>query len=106
VPMAAYEPRRLVAAMAAHDYPLQSLVYGTAVWRMLRWRLGRRKPAGWDPGECVAGIVYAFVRGMQGPNTPADAAGHRYGVFSWKPHPGIWKRLSDLFAGDLPGERP
>jgi exodeoxyribonuclease V beta subunit len=104
VPMAAYEPRRLVAAMAAHDYPLQSLVYGTAVWRMLRWRLGRRKPAGWDPGECIAGIVYAFVRGMQGPNTPADAAGHLYGVFSWKPHPGIWKRLSDLFAGDLPGE--
>ena len=104
VPMAAYEPRRLVAAMAAHDYPLQSLVYGTAAWRMLRWRLGRRKPAGWDPGECIAGIVYAFVRGMQGPDTPADAAGHRYGVFSWKPHPGIWKRLSDLFAGDLPGE--
>ncbi|MEX0671149.1 MAG: UvrD-helicase domain-containing protein, partial [Pirellulales bacterium] len=105
VPLAAYAPARLFAAMAAHHYPLQALVYGTALWRMLRWRLGRSKPAGWDPGECLAGIVYAYVRGMQGAETPVDAAGHRYGVFSWQPPPGIWKRLSDLLAGDLTGVR-
>jgi exodeoxyribonuclease V beta subunit len=105
VPLAAYAPHRLHAAMAAHHYPLQALVYGTAVWRMLRWRLGPRKPAGWDPGECISGIVYGFVRGMQGPATPVDAAGHRYGVFSWQPPAGLWKRLSDVFAGDLTGVR-
>jgi len=100
-PLAAYAPARLVAAMTGHHYPLQALVYGTAVWRMLRWRLGPRKPAGWDPGECLAGVVYGFVRGMKGPDTPVDAAGGRYGVFTWQPQAGIWRRLSDLFAGDL-----
>ena len=102
-PLAAYAPAKLVAAMAAHHYPLQALVYGTAVWRMLRWRLAPRQPAGWDPGECIAGVVYGFVRGMQGPDTPVDAEGGRYGVFAWQPPPGIWRRLSDLFAGDLTG---
>ena len=102
-PLAAYAPAKLVTAMADHHYPLQALVYGTAIWRMLRWRLGRRKPAGWDPGDCIAGVVYGFVRGMKGPDTPVDAAGSRYGVFTWQPPPNIWRRLSDLFAGDLTG---
>ena len=104
-PLEAYAPARLVAAMAGHHYPLQALVYGTAVWRMLRWRLGPRQPADWDPGACIAGIVYGFVRGMKGPSTPIDAAGSRYGVFAWQPPSGIWRRLSDLFAGDLTGVR-
>jgi exodeoxyribonuclease V beta subunit len=104
-PLTAYAPVHLDAAMAHHHYPLQALVYGTAVWRMLRWRLGRRHPAGWDPGECIAGIVYGFIRGMQGPTTPAGADGRRYGVFTWQPPAGIWRRLSDLFAGDLTGVR-
>jgi len=102
-PLADYAPERLVAAMADHHYPLQALVYGTAIWRMLRWKLERRKPAGWDPGECIAGVVYAYVRGMKGPDTPVDAAGGRYGVFTWQPPPAIWRRLSDLFAGNLTG---
>ena len=72
---------------------------------MLRWRLGPQKPSGWDPGECIAGVVYGFVRGMKGPDTPLDEAGHRYGVFTWQPPQGIWRRLSDLFAGDLRGVR-
>jgi len=105
-PLAAYAPAGLDAAMAHHHYPLQALVYGTAVWRMLRWRLGRRHPADWDPGECIAGIVYGFIRGMQGPGTPVAADGRRYGVFTWQPPAGIWRRLSDLFAGDLTGVRP
>ncbi len=99
VPLAAYAPGRLVDAMADHHYPLQALVYGTAVYRLLRWRLGPTKPPGWDPGGCIAGVVYGFTRGMQGPDTPVDAAGHRYGVFAWVPPPAIWRRLSDLLAG-------
>jgi exodeoxyribonuclease V beta subunit len=102
-PLSAYAPTQLVAAMGSHHYPLQALVYGTAVWRMLRWRLGPRKPVGWDPGDCIAGVVYGFVRGMKGPDTPIDTAGGRYGVFAWQPPTGIWRRLSDLFAGDLTG---
>jgi exodeoxyribonuclease V beta subunit len=105
-PLTAYAPARLVAAMEDHHYPLQALVYGTAVWRMLRWRLGSRKPAGWDPSECLVGAVYGFIRGMKGPTTPSDEAGGRYGVFTWQPPPGIWRRLSDLFAGDLTGVTP
>jgi len=104
-PLAAYAPDRLVAAMAHGHYPLQALVYGTAVYRMLRWRLGPRKPTGWDPGECLAGVVYAFVRGMKGPGTPVDGEGRRYGVFTWQPPAGIWRRLSDLLAGDRKGLR-
>jgi exodeoxyribonuclease V beta subunit len=99
VPLAAYAPGRLVDAMADHHYPLQALVYGTAVYRLLRWRLGPTKPPGWDPGGCIAGVVYGFTRGMQGPDTPVDAAGHRYGVFAWVPPAAIWRRLSDLLAG-------
>lgn len=102
-PLAAYAPARLVSAMTCNDYPLQALVYGTAVYRMLRWRLGRTKPAGWDPGSCIAGIVYAFVRGMCGPSTPVDAAGRSYGVFTWQPPAGMWRRLSNLLAGDRKG---
>lgn len=102
-PLAFYAPAKLFGAMASHHYLLQSLVYGTAVWRMLRWKLGPRKPAGWDPGECIAGVVYGFVRGMKGAATPEDATGGRYGVFTWQPPEGIWQRLSDLFAGDLSG---
>jgi exodeoxyribonuclease V beta subunit len=99
VPLAAYAPSRLVAAMEDHHYPLQALVYGTAVYRLLRWRLGPVKPAGWDPGGCIAGVVYGFTRGMHGPATPVDEAGHRYGVFAWVPPATIWRQLSDLFAG-------
>jgi exodeoxyribonuclease V beta subunit len=99
VPLAAYAPSRLVAAMEEHHYPLQALVYGTAVYRLLRWRLGPVKPAGWDPAACLAGVVYGFTRGMHGPETPVDDAGHRYGVFAWVPPPAIWRQLSDLFAG-------
>lgn len=98
-PLAAYAPGRLVAAMIDHHYPLQALVYGTAVYRMLRWRLGAAKPAGWDAGACIAGVIYGFTRGMLGPDTPEDDAGHRYGVFAWVPPPTLWRRLSDLFAG-------
>jgi exodeoxyribonuclease V beta subunit len=61
--------------------------------------LGPVKPEGWDPGGCIAGIVYGFTRGMHGPRTPLDESGHRYGVFAWVPPAALWRRLSDLFAG-------
>jgi exodeoxyribonuclease V beta subunit len=96
-PAEAYAHPGLVAAMAEHHYPLQAAVYGTAVYRMLRWRL--REP---DPSDCIAGVVYAFIRGTRGPDGPADAAGRRHGMFVWQPPAGLWPRLSSLFAGERP----
>ena len=93
-PLAAYAPELLPAAMAEHHYPLQALLYGTAVFRMLRWRLPEA-----DPDTCITGVLYAFIRGMQGPDTPADEAGRRSGVFFWQAPPGLWQHLSDLLAG-------
>ncbi len=92
-PLAAYHPDRLVAAMAEHHYPLQALLYGTATYRMLRWR---RPDA--DPDDCIAGVAYAFIRGMKGPKTPVDGHGRRYGVFTWQPPRGMWQRLSNLLV--------
>ncbi|MFM7205573.1 MAG: UvrD-helicase domain-containing protein [Planctomycetaceae bacterium] len=96
-PEEAYAPDLLVGAMTDHHYPLQAAVYGTAVYRMLRWKL--RDP---DPADCIAGIVYAFVRGTRGGDAPADAAGRRHGMFVWQPPAVLWPRLSSLFAGDRP----
>jgi len=92
-PLQAYTPDRLVAAMAEHHYPLQALLYGTAVARMLRWRLPEV-----DPDDCLVGVVYAFIRGMKGPATPHDTSGRRCGVFVWKPPRGLWSALSDLLV--------
>jgi len=96
-PLRAYAPDRLVPAMAEHHYPLQALLYGTAVYRMLRWRLPDV-----DPDECIVGVAYAFIRGMTGPSTPIDEQGHRYGVFAWQAPPGLWKNLSDLLVTPQP----
>jgi hypothetical protein len=38
---------------------------------------------------------------MKGEDTPTDAEGRRYGVFTWQPPRAIWRQLSDLLAGDL-----
>jgi len=96
-PLRAYAPDRLVAAMVEHHYPLQALLYGTAVYRMIRWRLPEA-----DPDECIAGVAYAFIRGMKGPSTPVDEKGHRYGVFAWQAPPGLWKKLSGLLVTPQP----
>ena len=95
--MDAYAPRELVRAMAHHHYPLQALLYGTAMYRMLRWRRPEL-----DADEVIAGIAYFFVRGMVGAGSPLDAEGMPYGVFQWKAPVGLWEKLSNLFAGDRP----
>jgi exodeoxyribonuclease V beta subunit len=96
-PIDAYLPQRLIAAMAQHHYPLQALLYGTAIYRMLRWRLPDV-----DHDQCIAGVAYGFIRGMIGTHTPVDENSHRYGVFTWVPPQGLWQRLSDLLAGERP----
>ena len=48
-------------------YVLQALLYTVALHRYLRWRL-----PGYDPERNLAGVLYLFLRGMVGPDTPRD----------------------------------
>jgi exodeoxyribonuclease V beta subunit len=88
-----YAPRRLAEAMMQAHYPLQALLYSVAVHRMLRWR-----QAGYDPAHHLGGILYLFVRGMAGPDTPV-VDGSPCGVFAWHPPAALVTDLSDLLEG-------
>jgi len=86
-----YRPAALVEAMFEAHYPLQALLYTVALHRYLRWRL-----VGYSPERHLAGVLYLFVRGMIGPDTPV-VDGHPCGVFSWRPPAKLVEALSDLF---------
>jgi len=96
-PIAGYSPQHIQEKMEEAHYILQALIYGTSVYRMLRWRLPNA-----NHDACIKGIAYGFLRGMVGPDTPVDANGHRFGVFTWQAPAGLWSALSDLFAGKKP----
>ncbi len=85
-----YDRPRLVEAMLHSDYPLQALLYSAVLHRFLRWRVPE-----YDPVRHLGGILYLFVRGMCGPDTPI-VDGHPSGVFSWQPPPSLIVALSDL----------
>ncbi len=93
-----YHPDRLADAMAHHHYPLQALLYSVALHRYLRSRL-----ADYDPARHLGGAGYLFVRGMQGPETPAPD-GHPHGVFAWPISPALIVELSDLLDGAFVGD--
>jgi exodeoxyribonuclease V beta subunit len=85
-----YDRPRLVEAMLHSDYPLQALLYSAVLHRFLRWRL-----PGYDPARHLGGILYLFVRGMCGSDTPI-VDGHPSGVFSWRPPMSLIVAISDL----------
>jgi exodeoxyribonuclease V beta subunit len=89
----AYSRPRLVEAMLHSDYPLQALLYAVVVHRYLRWR-----QPGYDPATHLGGVLYLYLRGMCGPDTPEED-GHPAGVFSWQPPVGLVAALSDLLDG-------
>ncbi|SDS85484.1 exodeoxyribonuclease V beta subunit [Friedmanniella luteola] len=93
-----YTPPRLAEAMMAAHYPLQALLYGVAVHRLLRWR-----QPGYEPATHLGGVLYLFVRGMAGADTP-QVDGVPCGVFSWRPPAGLVTDLSDLLDGRDPEE--
>src|SRR5699024_6912156 len=76
----------------------QALLYTVALHRYLRWRV-----TGYDPGEHIGGVLYLYVRGMAGPETPV-IDGHAAGVYFWVPPPGLVTELSDLLDGAAPRE--
>jgi exodeoxyribonuclease V beta subunit len=81
---------RLVEAMLHSDYPLQALLYCVVLHRFLRWRVPK-----YSPDEHLGGVLYLFVRGMCGADTPV-VAGHPAGVFSWRPPASLIVAMSDL----------
>ncbi len=85
-----YRPAALLDAMYAAHYPLQALLYTVALHRYLRWRV-----AGYDPARHIAGVLYLFVRGMVGTETPV-VDGSPGGVFGWRPPAALVEALSDL----------
>ena len=90
---AAYTPEALAGAMGHSDYPLQALLYAVVLHRFLRWRL-----PGYDPSAHLGGVLYLYLRGMCGPETPL-VDGEPCGVFSWRPPVALVEELSDLLDG-------
>jgi exodeoxyribonuclease V beta subunit len=88
-----YGRTEMAGAMLHSHYPLQALLYSVVLHRYLRWRL----PA-YDPTTHVGGVLYLFLRGMCGPETP-QVDGHVAGVFDWSPSPALVTELSDLLEG-------
>ncbi|WP_041782525.1 exodeoxyribonuclease V subunit beta [Mycolicibacterium chubuense] len=88
-----YSRARMTDAMLHSDYPLQALLYCVVLHRFLRWRL-----PGYDPARHLGGVLYLFVRGMCGPDTPV-VDGHPAGVFSWEPPGSLIVEVSDLLDG-------
>ncbi|BBX65223.1 RecBCD enzyme subunit RecB [Mycobacterium saskatchewanense] len=87
---AEYSHARLSDAMLHSDYPLQALLYTVVLHRFLRWRV-----AGYDPARHLGGVLYLFLRGMCGAETPVYD-GHPAGVFGWNPPSTLVVALSDL----------
>jgi exodeoxyribonuclease V beta subunit len=85
-----YRPAAMAEAMQRAHYPLQALLYTVALHRYLRWRL-----RGYDPDRNLAGVLYLFLRGMSGADTPT-VAGQPCGVFAWRPPTALVLALSDL----------
>jgi exodeoxyribonuclease V beta subunit len=85
-----YQPSALAAEMSRAHYGLQALLYTVALHRYLRWRL-----PGYEPDRHVAGVLYLFLRGMAGPETPV-IDGTPTGVYAWRPAPGLVQALSDV----------
>ena len=93
VTSADYGHDEMAAAMLHSHYPLQALLYSVVLHRYLRWRL-----PSYAPEQHLGGVLYLFLRGMCGPETPV-VDGHVAGVFDWAPPAALVTDLSDLVEG-------
>jgi exodeoxyribonuclease V beta subunit len=80
-----YHLGAIAEAMAEHRYDLQYLCYVLALHRQLRVRL-----PGYDYDRDIGGVVYFFLRGIDGPAS---------GVFSHKPSRAVIEAMDTLFQG-------
>jgi exodeoxyribonuclease V beta subunit len=97
VTAADYGPEQLAAAMLHSHYPLQAILYSVVLHRFLRWRL-----PGYDPERHLGGVLYLYLRGMCGPESP-EVDAQPSGVFSWSPPATLVTAASDLLAGEVGG---
>ncbi len=88
-----YTPQLMTEAMLHSHYPLQAMLYSVVLHRYLRWRL-----PDYDPERHLGGILYLYVRGMCGPETPT-VDGQPCGVFAWQPPAAMVLELSDVLDG-------
>ena len=88
--VSAYRPSLLPVAMSHAHYPLQALLYAVALHRYLRWR-----QPGYRAEDQLGGVLYLFLRGMAGADTPREDD-VPCGVFSWRPPASLIVALSDL----------
>jgi len=85
-----HRPAALRHEMERAHYGLQALLYTVALHRYLRWRL-----PGYRPEDHLGDVLYLFVRGMAGPDTPR-VDGLATGVFAWQPTARLVQALSDV----------
>jgi exodeoxyribonuclease V beta subunit len=86
----------MAAAMAAHGYHLQALLYTVALHRHLRLRL-----PGYRPEAHLGGALVLFVRGVRPGWT--DAAGVPAGVVHWPVPPALVLETSALLGDEVDG---
>ncbi|HEY5196031.1 MAG TPA: UvrD-helicase domain-containing protein [Solirubrobacteraceae bacterium] len=89
-----HRPAALASEMRRAHYGLQALLYTAALHRYLRWRV-----ADYDAERNLAGVLYLFLRGMTGADTPTVDR-QPYGVFAWRPSGALVEALSDVLDGD------
>ena len=85
-----HRPSALASEMRHRHYGLQALLYTVALHRYLRWRV-----PDYSADRHIAGVVYLFLRGMTGPDTPT-VDGLPCGVFAWRPPGRLVEALSDV----------
>ena len=92
-----YDAVGMDAAMSAHGYHLQYLIYTVALHRFLRQRV-----SGYDYERHCGGVLYLFVRGVR--PSWRDASGAPAGVFARRPLRALIEQLDCLFGHDVAAE--
>ena len=90
-----YTQAKMTEAMLHSHYPLQALLYSVVLHRYLRWR-----QPDYEPSRHLGGVVYLYVRGMCGPETPV-VDGIPCGAFTWHPPSDLIVELSSILAGEV-----
>jgi exodeoxyribonuclease V beta subunit len=89
-----HRPSALAGEMRHRHYGLQALLYTVALHRYLRWRV-----PDYSADQHIAGVLYLFLRGMTGPDTP-HVEDEPCGVFAWRPPGALVEALSNVFDSE------